>query len=353
MGSIGRDWTTGTGGAGASSPSLWHGHRATEAHRHPPFLPRPAARRVHQRQPQVDQGHHAWRRGPPPQLDHALQGAAGRRADSTRGVRLCRAREGGLPGRWCASPSFLRARPHSPPNLAPFHPATSGTRAPPGATFTSDGSFSPGARRRSATTSTRCGRRGARVAGATDGYFIWWQSCARPCRPRSCPPPSPQDERRGTNILLSADENFGKLTMTHIGTLEPLRGFSSFKFVPGTEDNVVGGGGTWAGGCSSSSLGCFQRPALRAPVCLQLHARRAGAAPLLLNHRLTAVFSADLDPRAPYDGDGRCAGQLPGDVRAAQRPCPPGGDQSQRRQARGPGVCLTVEGCRIVGIGRP
>lgn len=39
--------------------------------------------------------------------------------------------------------------------------------------------------------------------------------------------------------MLSADEAFERLTVTRIGELDPVRGFSSFKFVPGSDDSLV------------------------------------------------------------------------------------------------------------------
>ena len=50
------------------------------------------------------------------------------------------------------------------------------------------------------------------------------------------------DERHGTNLLLRADADFaGKVAVSRIGELgEPAsHGFSSFKFVPGTQDTVI------------------------------------------------------------------------------------------------------------------
>ena len=47
------------------------------------------------------------------------------------------------------------------------------------------------------------------------------------------------DERRGTNVLISADKNFENIQYIYVGHIEPTHGFSSFKFVPDTEDNVI------------------------------------------------------------------------------------------------------------------
>ena len=47
------------------------------------------------------------------------------------------------------------------------------------------------------------------------------------------------DERRGTNLLITADKHFKDIHVTHVGIATPTRGFSSFKFVPGTRDTVI------------------------------------------------------------------------------------------------------------------
>ena len=48
------------------------------------------------------------------------------------------------------------------------------------------------------------------------------------------------DERMGTNLMLTASEDFSDIRVTKVGTLdEPSHGFSSFKFVPGTDDGVI------------------------------------------------------------------------------------------------------------------
>ena len=47
------------------------------------------------------------------------------------------------------------------------------------------------------------------------------------------------DERRATNVLLSCNEHFDDFTVTRIGKLIPTHGFSSFKFVPGTNDDAI------------------------------------------------------------------------------------------------------------------
>uniref|UniRef100_A0A3Q2XEX8 Soluble calcium-activated nucleotidase 1 n=1 Tax=Hippocampus comes TaxID=109280 RepID=A0A3Q2XEX8_HIPCM len=47
------------------------------------------------------------------------------------------------------------------------------------------------------------------------------------------------DERRGTNLLLSCSPDFTDITASRVGPLDLTRGFSSFKFVPNTDDRIV------------------------------------------------------------------------------------------------------------------
>ena len=47
------------------------------------------------------------------------------------------------------------------------------------------------------------------------------------------------DERRAANLLFSSDEHFKDIQMQRIGPFNPVRGFSSFKFVPGTSDSII------------------------------------------------------------------------------------------------------------------
>lgn len=47
------------------------------------------------------------------------------------------------------------------------------------------------------------------------------------------------DERRATNLLFIADESFSDISVKTVGVLSPTHGFSSFKFVPNTEDNII------------------------------------------------------------------------------------------------------------------
>lgn len=43
----------------------------------------------------------------------------------------------------------------------------------------------------------------------------------------------------GCNVLLSADENFHNIETVKLGPYKPTFGFSSFKLVPGSQDNVI------------------------------------------------------------------------------------------------------------------
>ncbi|XP_059476799.1 soluble calcium-activated nucleotidase 1 [Neocloeon triangulifer] len=48
-----------------------------------------------------------------------------------------------------------------------------------------------------------------------------------------------RDERMGTNLLITADATFQEVKVTEVGPLVPSHGFSSFKFLPGTDDEVI------------------------------------------------------------------------------------------------------------------
>ncbi|XP_068606724.1 soluble calcium-activated nucleotidase 1b [Brachionichthys hirsutus] len=47
------------------------------------------------------------------------------------------------------------------------------------------------------------------------------------------------DERRAANLLLSCSVDFSDVSVRRVGPLSPTRGFSSFKFVPDTDDRVI------------------------------------------------------------------------------------------------------------------
>lgn len=47
------------------------------------------------------------------------------------------------------------------------------------------------------------------------------------------------DERRGTNILLRSSADFKDITASRVGQLNLTHGFSSFKFVPNTDDQII------------------------------------------------------------------------------------------------------------------
>ncbi|XP_030064481.1 soluble calcium-activated nucleotidase 1 [Microcaecilia unicolor] len=47
------------------------------------------------------------------------------------------------------------------------------------------------------------------------------------------------DERRGTNLLLQCTHDFTDISVSHIGDVNPTHGFSSFKFIPNTDDQII------------------------------------------------------------------------------------------------------------------
>ena len=47
------------------------------------------------------------------------------------------------------------------------------------------------------------------------------------------------DERKGSNVILIASEDFKEIDVRRIGTITPERGFSSFTFVPSTHDFIL------------------------------------------------------------------------------------------------------------------
>jgi soluble calcium-activated nucleotidase 1 len=47
------------------------------------------------------------------------------------------------------------------------------------------------------------------------------------------------DERRATNLMIKADEQFSQVDYQTIGTIIPVRGYSSFKFVPNTNERLI------------------------------------------------------------------------------------------------------------------
>lgn len=47
------------------------------------------------------------------------------------------------------------------------------------------------------------------------------------------------DEHRGTNLMLEATEGFENIKVTHVGEKIATHGFSSFKFIPGTKENLI------------------------------------------------------------------------------------------------------------------
>ena len=47
------------------------------------------------------------------------------------------------------------------------------------------------------------------------------------------------DEKRGSNTVILASEDFSKIEVKHITPLTPTRGFSEFKFLPGSRDSII------------------------------------------------------------------------------------------------------------------
>ena len=47
------------------------------------------------------------------------------------------------------------------------------------------------------------------------------------------------DERRATNLALSCSPDFKDIIVSRVGPLNPTHGFSSFKFVPNTDDQII------------------------------------------------------------------------------------------------------------------
>ncbi|XP_026077735.1 soluble calcium-activated nucleotidase 1-like [Carassius auratus] len=47
------------------------------------------------------------------------------------------------------------------------------------------------------------------------------------------------DERRGTNLILSCSPDYSEISASRIGTLKPTLGFSSFRFIPDTDDQII------------------------------------------------------------------------------------------------------------------
>lgn len=47
------------------------------------------------------------------------------------------------------------------------------------------------------------------------------------------------DERRGSNLVLSCSPDFKDIIVSRVGPLNPTHGFSSFKFVPNMDDQII------------------------------------------------------------------------------------------------------------------
>ncbi|XP_055375316.1 soluble calcium-activated nucleotidase 1 [Condylostylus longicornis] len=48
-----------------------------------------------------------------------------------------------------------------------------------------------------------------------------------------------RDEHMGCNVLICADEHFTDIKITKIDKIKPTHGYSSFKFIPGTDDQII------------------------------------------------------------------------------------------------------------------
>ncbi|KAK1943546.1 Soluble calcium-activated nucleotidase 1 [Phytophthora citrophthora] len=48
-----------------------------------------------------------------------------------------------------------------------------------------------------------------------------------------------EDEKRGSNKVVIASEDFSSIQVREVGKVTPLRGFSSFKFIPRSDDSVI------------------------------------------------------------------------------------------------------------------
>jgi len=86
------------------------------------------------------------------------------------------------------------------------------------------------------------------LKAAFPGYLIHeainWSSVMRkwvvlPRRVSQQPYDDILDEDRGSNKMLICDENFEDIQIVEVGVVHPRRGFSSFKFVPGTNEEVL------------------------------------------------------------------------------------------------------------------
>ena len=47
------------------------------------------------------------------------------------------------------------------------------------------------------------------------------------------------DENKGTNLLITADETFNDIIVKNVGPAIASHGFSSFKFLPNTNDRII------------------------------------------------------------------------------------------------------------------
>lgn len=48
-----------------------------------------------------------------------------------------------------------------------------------------------------------------------------------------------EDEKRASNLLIMVNENFEDISINRIGEIIPTHGFSSMKFIPDTNDEII------------------------------------------------------------------------------------------------------------------
>jgi len=88
----------------------------------------------------------------------------------------------------------------------------------------------------------------AKAGFSYPGYMIFesgvWSDVHRswffmPRRASAEPYDEKLDEKRATNLLVKADADFDRIKVMTIGEVNPIRGYSSFKFVPYTDDEII------------------------------------------------------------------------------------------------------------------
>jgi len=74
-------------------------------------------------------------------------------------------------------------------------------------------------------------------AGVWSDVHQKWFFLPRKCS--DCLYDDDEDEQKCTNLLITCDDNFENIQVSKVGEIVPSHGFSSFKFVPGTDDQVI------------------------------------------------------------------------------------------------------------------